>query len=142
MLSWGMNVSALKIVVENFMPVTITSLRIFIAGLVAFLILMCLRLVRLPKKSEWIYIIGGAFLSVVFHHYFLAEGLTNTSATNTGLILGLGPLLTVVFSMLFLRRKPTFIQFIGFIFGTLGVSTTVLVGNGGIQSINLGDVQI
>lgn len=142
MLSWGMNVSALKIVVENFMPVTITSLRIFIAGLVAFLILMSLRLVRLPKRSEWIYIIGGAFLSVVFHHYFLAEGLTNTSATNTGLILGLGPLLTVIFSMLFLKRKPTFIQFIGFIFGTLGVGTTVLVGSGGIQSINLGDVQI
>ncbi len=142
MLSWGMNVSALKILVENFMPVTITSLRIFVAGVVAFLILMGLHLVRLPKRSEWIYIIGGAFLSVVFHHYFLAQGLTNTTATNTGLILGLGPLLTVIFSMLFLKRKPTFIQFIGFIFGTLGVSTTVLVGSGGMHSINLGDVQI
>lgn len=142
MFTWGMNVSALKIVVEHFMPVTITSLRIFVAGLTAFLILICSRLVRFPKKSEWIYIIGGTFLSVVFHHYFLAEGLTKTSATNTGLILGLGPLLTVVFSMIFLRRKPTYIQFIGFVFGTLGVSTTVLVGSGGIHSINLGDMNI
>ena len=142
MLSWGMNVSALKIVVENFMPITITSLRIFVAALTAFLILICSRLVRLPKQSEWGYIIGGAFLSVVFHHYFLAEGLTKTSATNTGLILGLGPLLTVVFSMIFLKRKPTFIQFIGFIFGTLGVSATVLVGSGGVHSINFGDVNI
>lgn len=142
MLSWGMNVSALKVIVENFMPVTITSLRIFVASLTALLILAFSALVRLPKKSESLYIIGGAFLSVVFHHYFLAEGLTKTSATNTGLILGLGPLLTVVFSMIFLRRKPTIIQFIGFIFGTLGVSTTVLVGSGGIHSINLGDVHI
>src|SRR5690625_4710244 len=44
--------------------------------------------------------------------------------------------------MIFLRRKPTVIQFIGFIFGTLGVSTTVLVGSGGIHSINLGDMNI
>ena len=142
MLSWGMNVSALKIIVENFMPITITSLRIFVASLTALLILICLRLVRLPKSSEWIYIVGGAFLSVVFHHYFLAEGLTKTSATNTGLILGMGPLLTVVFSMLFLKRKPTYIQLIGFILGTLGVGATVLVGSGGINSINLGDVNI
>lgn len=124
------------------MPVTITSLRIFVASLTALLILALSGLVRLPRKSEWVYIIGGAFLSVVFHHYFLAEGLTKTSATNTGLILGMGPLLTVVFSMIFLKRKPTYIQFIGFIFGTLGVSATVLVGSGGIHSINLGDVNI
>src|SRR5699024_8861960 len=134
------NVSALKVIVENFMPVTITSLRIFVASLTALLILAFSGLVRLPKKSEWLYIIGGAFLSVVFHHYFLAEGLTKTSATNTGLILGLGPLLTVVFSMIFLRRKPTIIQFIGFVFGTLGVSTKYLVGSGGIHSINLGAI--
>ncbi len=124
------------------MPVTITALRIFVAGIVALLILTALKVVRLPKRTEWIYIIGGAFLSVVFHHFFLAEGLTRTSATNTGLILGLGPLLTVVFSMLFLKRKPTWVQFTGFILGTAGVSTTVLVGSGGIHAVNLGDMSI
>src|SRR5690625_406620 len=142
MLSWGMNVSALKVIVENFMPVTITALRIFVASLIALLILAFSGLVRLPKRSEWLYIIGGAFLSVVFHHYFLAEGLTRTSATNTALILGLGPLLTVVFSMLLLKRKPTVIQFFGFILGTAAVSTTVLVGSGGKHAINLVDVSI
>ncbi|GAB3045697.1 DMT family transporter [Virgibacillus ainsalahensis] len=142
MVVWGLNVSALKIVVENFMPITITSLRIFTAGSTALIILMFFRLVRLPKRSEWVYLIGGAFLSVVFHHYFLAEGLVKTSATNTGLILGMGPLLTVVFSMVFLRRKPTFIQLIGFGFGGVGVSFTVLAGSGGIHSINGGDVYI
>src|SRR5690625_5520464 len=86
MLSWGMNVSALKVLVENFMPVTITSLRIFVAGLTALLILTSLRLVRFARKSEWGYIICGAFLCVVFHHYFLALGFRKTSASITGLI--------------------------------------------------------
>src|SRR5690625_6411742 len=113
MLSWVMNVSTLKVIVENFMPVTITAVRIFVASLIALLILAFSGLVRLPKRSEWLYIIGGAFLSVVFHHYFLAEGLTKTSATNTGLILGLGPLLKVVISMIFLSRNGAVCQFTG-----------------------------
>src|SRR5699024_9106830 len=119
MLSWGMNVSALKVIVENFMPVTITSLRIFVASLTALLILAFSGLVCLPKKSEWLYIIGGAFLSVVFHHYFLSEGLLITSATNTWFILVLELLFILVFSMFFLIINPTVIQLIGFIFCSL-----------------------
>ncbi|MDO7488692.1 EamA family transporter [Peribacillus frigoritolerans] len=42
---------------------------------------------------------------MVFHHYFLAEGLTKTSASNAGLILGMGPILTVILTMIFFRKK-------------------------------------
>ncbi|MGE7122618.1 DMT family transporter [Peribacillus sp. NPDC046944] len=142
MIIWGFNVSVIKILVEHIQPVTITSLRIFTASLIVFLILGMLGLIRLPKKSELFYIFGGALLSVVFHHYFLAEGLTKTSATNTGLILGMGPLLTAIFSMVIFRKKLTFIRVLGFICGALGVSVTVLAGSGGIHSINLGDFDI
>jgi len=142
MLMWGINVSALKVIVENFMPVTITSLRILAAGLVVFIILAFTRMVRLPKAKEWYYVTGGALFSVVLHHYFLASGLTMTSATNTGLILGMGPVLTVIFATVILKRKPTTLQFTGFILGFIGVSFTVLAGGGGINTINLGDLYI
>ncbi|MFF2587898.1 DMT family transporter [Peribacillus butanolivorans] len=142
MITWGLNVSVIKILVEHTQPVTITSLRIFTASLIVCLILYFLGLIRLPKKNELFYVFGGALLSVVFHHYFLAEGLSKTSATNTGLILGMGPILTVILSMIFFRKKPTIIRFLGFICGALGVSFTVLAGSGGIHSINLGDVDI
>ncbi|MFB7638223.1 DMT family transporter [Peribacillus butanolivorans] len=142
MITWGLNVSVIKILVEHTQPVTITSLRIFTASLIVSLILYFLGLIRLPKKNELFYVFGGALLSVVFHHYFLAEGLTKTSATNAGLILGMGPILTVILSMIFFRKKPTIIRFLGFICGALGVSFTVLAGSGGIHSINLGDVDI
>ncbi|MFA1820320.1 DMT family transporter [Virgibacillus oceani] len=142
MLTWGMNVSALKVIVENFMPITITSLRILTAGLVVFVILASTRMVRLPKGKEWFYVAGGAVFSVVLHHYFLASGLTMTSATNTGLILGMGPILTVIFATLILKRKPSTLQFTGFILGFIGISFTVLAGSGGINTINLGDLYI
>ncbi|WP_240452273.1 DMT family transporter [Virgibacillus sp. YIM 98842] len=142
MLMWGMNVSALKVIVENFMPITITSLRILVAGLVVFIILAFAGGVRLPKKKEWYFIAGGSVFSVVLHHYFLASGLTMTSAANTGLILGMGPVLTVIFATVILKRKPSKLQFTGFIFGFIGVSFTVLAGSEGIDTINLGDLYI
>jgi drug/metabolite transporter (DMT)-like permease len=139
---WGINVSALKVIVENFLPITITAIRIFTAGLVVFIILSFANMVRLPKKKEWLYIIGGSLFSVVLHHYFLASGLTLTTATNTGLILGMGPVLTVIFATIILKRKPTKLQFTGFILGFIGVSFTVLSGSDGINAINLGDFYI
>ena len=58
----------------------------------------------MPTKTEWKYIIGGAFLNVVLHHYFLNMGLERTTGTNAGLILGTGPVLTVISVSLILRN--------------------------------------
>lgn len=142
MITWGLNVSVLKFIVMNTQPVTITALRIFTASLIVIFILFYLGLIRLPKKKELFYVFGGALLSVVFHHYFLAEGLTRTSGSNAGLILGMGPILTVILTMVFFRQKPTVIRLLGFLCGALGVSFTVMAGGGGVHSINLGDVDI
>ena len=86
MIIWGFNVSILKIVVENIAPITVTSFRIFTAAITVFLILGYKRRIRWPYKKEWVYILTGSCLSVIFHHYLLADGLTKTSATNAGLI--------------------------------------------------------
>ena len=142
MIIWGFNVSILKLVVENVAPITVTSFRIFIAALTVFLILGFMRRIRWPYKKEWVYILTGSCLSVIFHHYLLADGLNKTSATNAGLILGMGPLLTALLSMLFFKKRPTLIAALGFILGGIGVSVIVLFGSGRLQSINLGDLEI
>ncbi|WP_428909877.1 DMT family transporter [Niallia sp. Krafla_26] len=139
---WGFNVSFVKILVGTVPPVTITAFRIFTAAITVFIALGLLRRVRLPKKSEMIYIIGGTFTGVVIHHYFLSSGLTATSATNAGLVLGMGPLLTVLLSIIFFRKRPSLITGLGFIVGGIGVSITVLYGNGQLQGVNIGDFQI
>lgn len=142
MVFWGFNVSFVKIIVEQVPPVTATSFRIFVAAITVLLILGITRRVRLPHKTEWGYIIGGSLMSIVAHHFFLAIGLTQTSATNAGLILGMGPLLTVLLSMLFFKKRPTLITALGFILGSAGVSMTVLFGSGKLQGINIGDFEV
>ncbi|WP_226645139.1 DMT family transporter [Mesobacillus subterraneus] len=142
MFLWGLNVTALKVIVGNFPPITITSLRVFTAGVSVFIILFFLKKVRLPSRKEWTYIIGGSILNVTGHHMFLGLGLKVTSAVNGGLILGLGPLLTASMAILFLGRKLTFVRTLGFIFGGIGVSLTVLAGNSGLSGVSIGDFYV
>lgn len=142
MVFWGFNVSFVKIIVEHVPPVTATSFRLLAAAVSVFLILSMTRRIRFPQKSEWGYMIGGSLTSIVSHHLFLAIGLTQTSAMNAGLILGTGPLLTVLLSMIFFKKRPTLITALGFIIGSTGVSLTVLFGSGKLQGINIGDFEI
>jgi drug/metabolite transporter (DMT)-like permease len=142
MIAWGLNVIATKIIVTTFEPVTITALRVFTAGISVFIILSFLRIVRVPTKKELSYILYGTLFNVVAHHYFLAIGLTKTTASNGGLILGLGPILTTIVAFLFLGNKVTLFRIFGILLGFSGVSFIVLEGGNGISGISIGDLYI
>ncbi|WP_255723425.1 DMT family transporter [Sporosarcina sp. ACRSL] len=142
MLLWGLNLPMLKYMLTHMQPVTMTAFRILSAGIMVFIILGALKLVRLPTKKEWTYIIGGAALNVVLHHYFLNMGLFRTSGTNASLILGTGPVLTAICTSLILRNYPTKIQWLGAIIGFIGIGSVVLAGGEGIAALKLGDAFI
>ncbi|RFU69035.1 DMT family transporter [Peribacillus saganii] len=142
MISWGLNVIATKILVTNFMPVTMTAFRIFLGGVSVFIILSIIKKVRMLTKKEFIYVFIGGLFNVVVHHYFLAVGLSETSASNGGLILGLGPILTAVLAVLFLGSTMTVIRAVGFLLGITGVGCIVLQSGGGFHGIASGDVSV
>ena len=141
MLVWGANVPALKYLVTAVPPVTLTAFRIFIAGIAVMLILWKMKLLRKPTKKEWTYILLGSLLNVVAHHYFLNMGLSITSATHGGLILGAGPILTAITGAIILKSFPSMIQWIGLVIGLAGVSISILVG-GGMGGGNIGDFYV
>ncbi|WP_409305120.1 DMT family transporter [Peribacillus sp. SCS-155] len=142
MVSWGFNVSATKILVDEFSPVTMTAYRIFTAGVAAFVILYFLKLVRLPTKQELPAVLIGAILNVTGHHFFLAVGLKHTTGINGGIILGFGPLLTVLLSVMLLGFRLTLFRCLGFIIGFAGVLLTVLHGNAELEGVSMGDVGV
>jgi drug/metabolite transporter (DMT)-like permease len=142
MVVWGLNVIATKIIVTTFYPVTITGLRVFTAGISVFIILTFLKKVRIPTKRELSYILVGAIFNVVGHHYFLSIGLSKTTASNGGLILGLGPILTTIVAFIFLGNKATIFKILGILLGFSGVSFIVLEGDGGISGVSIGDLYV
>lgn len=142
MMIWGFNVPLIKILVTTFEPVTITSFRIFTASAVVFIILSKMGKVHWPAIYHWKFIIGGGLFNVFFHHLFLGLGAAGTSAVHTGIILGLGPILTAIMSILFFRRGLSVIRALGFIAGTAGVVVTVTGGGEGAGGLVIGDLYI
>lgn len=142
MLLWGLNLPMLKYLLTFMNPVTMTALRVLTAGITVFIILSAFKLVRLPTKKEWTYIIGGAALNVVLHHYFLNMGLFRTTGTNASLILGTGPVLTAICTALILRNYPTRVQWIGAAVGFIGIGSVVLAGGESLTGLKLGDAFI
>lgn len=139
MMLWGFNLPMLKYLVAQIGPVTMTSFRILLASLVVFIILAGMKILRLPTKQEWKWIMLGGLLNVVGHHYFLTQGLTQTSGTNAGLILGTGPVLTAILTSLILRNYPSKIQWLGVVSGLIGVSFIILAGEEGVATGSIGD---
>ncbi|MDN7245363.1 DMT family transporter [Planococcus shenhongbingii] len=142
MFVWGINLPAVKYLTTQMEPVTMTSFRLFLAAITVFAVLSFTGLIRKLTKTEWRYVIAGSALNVVIHHYFISVGLSLTSGTNAGLIIGTGPIMTAIFSLFLLRSKPSKLQWLGFILGLIGVTATVLAGNGAASSISTGDFYI
>src|SRR5690606_12821645 len=142
MIVWGFNLASVKYMVAFVDPVTLTAFRILLAGMSVIGILAGFKMLRWPAKSDWKYIFLGSLLNVVAHHYFLSNGLSLTSGTNAGLILGTGPMLTAVLVSLIMRNVPSRLQWLGVFIGFAGVATTVMVGSDSASGLSLGDTLV
>lgn len=142
MLAWGLNVSALKVLVTEFDPLLLTAIRIFIAGIAVLVTTGFMKIFRLPTKNEWITIGTLTLFNVIGHHIFLALGLTYTSGVNTGLILGASPLITMMLAIILLKDRVTKLRIVGFILGFIGIMMTSLAGTSTVSTISIGDIMI
>src|SRR5690625_2735467 len=142
MALWGFNLSALVVLVQNIDPITLTSVRIFVAGLAVLMIAKFIGIFRLPTKKEWKTILIISIFNVVLHHSLLAIGLTKTSGVNASIILGSAPLVTMILSIIILKDRVTRLRVFGFVFGFIGIIVTSIAGTQGIASMSTGDMYI
>lgn len=142
MFVWGLNTVALKVLVQYIPPLTMQSLRIFLAGLVLLPFLLWRNQKRTPRLKERRHLTGAILFGVVGHHSCLALGLEQTSATNAALILALVPLSTALMAMLFLGDRISWVRGTGILLGFLGVTFVVLQGTAGLEENLTGDLWV
>src|SRR5699024_4892940 len=123
-LMWGLNVSALKILVDAVDPLLLTSFRLMTAGVIVLMICCVMGIFRLPYRHEWLAIFLIALFNVILHHVFVAIGIGMTTGINASLVLGMMPLATAMMAMIILHQTITWIKASGFILGFVGVVVT------------------
>lgn len=141
MIMWGMNVTAIKVLVEYVPPAAMQSWRILLAGLVLAAIISIKGEWRRITKKQAVFITFASLSGVTAHHLFLAFGLANTTAVNGSLIVALVPVFTSILALLILGDPFTRIKFIGIVSAFTGVCFVIIAGSdSGAESIASGDI--
>ncbi|AOM83006.1 DMT family transporter [Salisediminibacterium beveridgei] len=142
MIFWGMNVVAIKFLVDAFSPVMMQGLRIGSAGILILILLWFFNDLKPVTIKQWLYITAGALFGQVLHHGMIGYGLQFTTASNGSLILGLIPITTAIFSALFLKEPLSKLQFSGVIVAFAGVFFVVVEPNPNHWLVSTGDLFI
>ncbi len=142
MVIWGLNVIAIKIIVSQFAPVTITALRIFTASLSLLPILIFRQLWQKLTRRETLYLFIISLSGVLGHHFFLSVGLANTSSANGGLILGTVPIATSMLAAVMLGERLSPFRIGGLASGFAGVFLIIVAKQTGSWHLSLGDLYV
>jgi drug/metabolite transporter (DMT)-like permease len=130
---WGSNFVFGKILVQDFSPAILTSLRLF------FIVLLLIAISSYKKqhhhitKSDLLSVIFLGIIGVFINQWSFFEGLQTADSTTSALILATAPVLTGLLAAIFLKEKLTLTMVMGSIVAIIGIF--FVVGKGDLASI-------
>jgi RarD protein len=117
---WGWTFVATRICLEYVNPAELLGLRLLI-GLPVLLAVILFKKVRFDfTRSDWIRVLIGSAV-ITLHFLIQITGLQYTTATNTGWIISVTPLVMAVLSFVFLKEKIGRFQIAGIGIATFGI---------------------
>lgn len=141
-LIWGLSWPLAKMGLANITPLWFAAWRQGIAAVGLTIYLLITRQFRFPSRQDMpILLTSGIFFAGLFLA-FINLGLMHVHAGRASLLAYTTPFWVILLSWLFLKRKPSKEQWIGFIFGIAGIAILfnpmsfdwsnrdVLIGNG------------
>ncbi|TFJ91939.1 DMT family transporter [Lentibacillus salicampi] len=130
---WGSNFVFGKILVNDFSPAALTSLRLLF--IVFFLMIFILPRHGLRKISprDWVWILLLGVVGVFINQWSFFEGLVTADSTTSALILATAPILTGVLAAVFLKEKFTSRMLLGSIIAIIGIYFVVSEGGAALH---------
>ena len=111
---------------DAFTPIELSMLRVSLSGL-AFLPFAIPYLKKTTRK-DWKLLIIVGLTGNAFPAFLYALAQTNVDSSVAGILNGMTPLFTLLFAVLIFKRPFFWRQLIGILFGFIGVSMLVLMG--------------
>ncbi|MEW6050040.1 MAG: DMT family transporter [Candidatus Zixiibacteriota bacterium] len=129
---WGWTFVATKVALSYVSPAELLGLRLLI-GLPILLVVIAKKKIRLHFNyhQNMNLLLGSAVITT--HFLIQITGIKYTSATNTGWLISVTPLVLAVLSYLFLKEKIGRNQIIGIVVATVGI--VLLISHGDLSHI-------
>ena len=142
---WAINFIAAKIGLRSFPPLTMASFRVCAAGVVMIPFYLCVRRLRLAAIAEaaparnrgftrrdvWTFLYLG-FFGVSVNQFCFTLGLHCTSVSHSAVIVGMGPIYTLILAVLLRLERATWHKAVGMAIAFTGIA--VLASEHGISA--------
>jgi len=131
---WAANIVAGKEALKGLDPLALAQLRVVAAALLFAVIFFAWKRKPMPRLTGrgWLDMLAVAACGVTFNQLFFIGGLAKSSATHTGMVVAVIPVMVLVLSCA-LRMEPlTLLKFVGMLISFFGVAilTTSKAGRG------------
>lgn len=129
---WGINVSATKALIPEWM----TADGIVVVRLVGGCILMWLTSIfvkceKISGGSEWLRIVLGGAVGLFLFIFLFVTSLKYGNPIDISIIMTLPPIFVILIGVIFLKQRPSVIEYIGVVVSFLGAATVILAGGQG-----------
>jgi drug/metabolite transporter (DMT)-like permease len=142
---WAVNFIAAKIGLRYFPPLTMASFRVCAAGVVMVPFYLCLKGLRLSafaraaadrqqgfsRRDAWRFLYLG-FFGVSVNQFCFTLGLHYTSVSHSAVIVGMGPIYTLILAVLLRLERATWHKAVGMAIAFTGIA--VLASENGISA--------
>jgi drug/metabolite transporter (DMT)-like permease len=142
---WAVNFIAAKIGLQSFPPLTMASFRVCAAGLLMVPFYLCLKRLRLSafaeaesvrkqgfaRRDAWTFLYLG-FFGVSVNQFCFTLGLRYTSVSHSAVIVGMGPIYTLILAVLLRLERATWHKAAGMAIAFTGMA--VLASEHGIST--------
>lgn len=125
---WGWSFVATKILLDYVSPIELMGLR-FIVGLPVLFGVVLVKKIKFNFKSKDLQKILIGALIITIHFLIQITGIKYTSATNTGWIISITPLVLALLSFIILKEKIGLKEILGIAVATFGILLLVSKGN-------------
>ncbi|MBP0904078.1 DMT family transporter [Mariniflexile gromovii] len=114
-LLWASAAIAMKIGINSSSPLTLAVIRFLIAGFLMVVVLHIFLNEKFPTKSEWLKVAIFGLLNITLYLGCLFAAIEYVSAGLMNLFISINPILIILFSVIFLNRKVSKNEIVGFI---------------------------
>jgi drug/metabolite transporter (DMT)-like permease len=140
---WGASFVATKSLLDSLTPLTIIYSRLILGIIAAFTIALFRKRNFSLKRED----LKGIFILAIIsttHLWIQVTGMQYTSASNTGWIIGIVPVIMAIMGFLIYKEKMTSIQLVGAVIAFSGLLVLISKGNLGAISFisNYGDLLV
>lgn len=137
---WGLNPVIVKIGTKSIPPLTFNTLRMLIASITCWIILLLSKSYKKVKKEDLKQILYLGFFGYFIYQVGFIVGIKNTTAGNVSLIVGMLPISVALINKIFKIEKITKKMIVGIILSFIGV-ILIILGSGSQLRISYKDIR-